>query len=129
MDIKTHDKIDFKLCGRPVFVGENKSQVEFRSTEEMTVDEPGLVHGGFVFGLADHAAMLAVNHPNVVLGSAEVKFLKPVVAREKLIADAAVVESAKNRHIVDVTVSCLDTLVFKGRFICFILEQHVLQAS
>jgi acyl-coenzyme A thioesterase PaaI-like protein len=44
----------------------------------MVVDAHGLVHGGFVFGLADYAAMLAVNDPNVVLGAAEARFLKPV---------------------------------------------------
>jgi acyl-coenzyme A thioesterase PaaI-like protein len=44
----------------------------------MAVDDRGLVHGGFVFGLADHAAMLAVNDPNVVLGAASTRFLKPV---------------------------------------------------
>lgn len=129
MDIKTHDRIDYALCGKPIYVGDKKAQIEFITIEKMVVDKLGLVHGGFVFGLADHAAMLAVNHPNVVLGGADVKFMKPVVAGEKLIADAAVVESVKNKHIVDVTVSYQDRPVFKGRFVCFVLEQHVLQAS
>jgi len=43
----------------------------------MVVDDHKLVHGGFIFGAADYAAMAAVNDPNVVLGSAEVSFLKP----------------------------------------------------
>jgi acyl dehydratase len=34
--------------------------------------------------------MIAVNHPNVVLGAAEVKFLKPVKAGETVIAEAKV---------------------------------------
>jgi acyl-coenzyme A thioesterase PaaI-like protein len=45
---------------------------------KMAVNEKGLVHGGFILGLADHAAMLAVNHPDVVLGGAECNFLAPV---------------------------------------------------
>lgn len=129
MDIKTHDKIDYRLCGKPVSVEEDKSRIEFTATEEMTVDGPGLVHGGFVFGLADHAAMLAVNHPNVVLGGAEVKFLKPVEAGTKLIADAVVVESVKNKRVVDATVTSQGTTIFSGRFVCFILDQHVLTVS
>jgi acyl-coenzyme A thioesterase PaaI-like protein len=44
----------------------------------MAADQRGLVHGGFTFGLADYAAMVAVNDPNVVLGAAEVRFLAPV---------------------------------------------------
>ena len=126
MDVKTHEKIDYRLCGKPVALEEKKSSVEFAATEDMVVDGPGLVHGGFVFGLADHAAMLAVNHPNVVLGSADVKFLKPVRVGEPLLAEAVVTESVKSRHMVDVTVACNHTPVFTGRFVCFVLEQHVL---
>ena len=126
MEIKTHEKIDYHLCGKPVAVEENKSWIEFTANEGMIVDEPGLVHGGFVFGLADHAAMLAVNHPNVVLGGADVKFLKPVKVGEPLVAEALVTESVKNRHMVDVTVSSKKTPVFTGRFVCFVLDQHVL---
>ena len=44
----------------------------------MAADGRGLVHGGFTFGLADFAAMCAVNDPNVVLGAATCKFLAPV---------------------------------------------------
>ena len=128
MEIKTHDKIDYRLCGKPVSVEEDKSRIEFKATEDMTVDSPGLVHGGFVFGLADHAAMLAVNHPNVVLGGADVKFLKPVKVGELLVADATVTESVKNRHMVDVSVTCGNTPVFTGRFVCFVLDQHILKA-
>ena len=127
MEIKTHEKINSRLCGTPVSVGNNKSRVEFSATEDMIVDEPGLVHGGFVFGLADHAAMLAVNHPNVVLGGADVKFLKPVRVGDALVAEAVVTESIKNRHRVDVTVTCEKGPVFKGSFVCFVLDHHVLK--
>lgn len=44
----------------------------------MKVDSHGLIHGGFLFGAADYASMLAVNDPNVVLASAEVRFLRPL---------------------------------------------------
>ncbi len=70
----------------------------------MAADERGLVHGGFVFGLADYAAMLAVNHPNVVLASAEVRFLKPVVVGERLVAEAWVEETDGRKSRVQVEV-------------------------
>jgi acyl-coenzyme A thioesterase PaaI-like protein len=66
----------------------------------MAADDRGLVHGGFVFGLADHAAMLAVNDPFVVLGSAEVRFLRPVVVGERLVAEARVGEVAGRKSRV-----------------------------
>ena len=88
MEIITHKAIDPDLCGTPVAVSDGYSRVEIATTARMAVDDKGLVHGGFVFGLADHAAMIAVNHPNVVLGSAEVKFVKPVRVGERIVAEA-----------------------------------------
>lgn len=126
MDVLTHKMIDNELCGRPLLVEDNYSKVEMITTRKMAVDVTGLVHGGFIFGLADYSAMIAVNHPNVVLGAAEVKFLKPVKAGEVLIAEARAGEKEGKRHSVSVTVKNGDTEVFKGMFICFTLDKHVL---
>lgn len=79
-EIKTHQRINRHLCDAPLETRAGGSLVEMVAGSDMAVDGQGLTHGGFVFGLADHAAMIAVNHPNVVLGSADVKFLKPVQA-------------------------------------------------
>jgi uncharacterized protein (TIGR00369 family) len=107
-------------------IGNGRSRVELTTTPAMIADDSGLVHGGFVFGLADHAAMIAVNHPNVVLGSAEVKFLKPVVLGQTVVAEARVVSSSGKRHQARVTVTRGETMVFSGDFTCFVLETHVL---
>ena len=93
----------------------------------MAVDHSGLVHGGFIFGLADYAAMLAVNHPNVVLGSANVKFTKPVKTDEALCAEAEVISSEGKKHVVNVAVKRGNDVVFSGEFACFVLEKHVLE--
>jgi len=90
------------------------------------VDHTGLVHGGFIFGLADHAAMIAVNHPNVVLGGADIKFLKPVKTGEKVIATANVILKDGKKHMVSATVNRGDDTVFQGEFTCFVLDHHVL---
>ena len=86
MEIITHNRIDQELCGKPLLLEEGYSRVELLTTERMAVDRVGLIHGGFIFGLADYAAMIAVNHPNVVLGAADVKFLKPVTIVERFTA-------------------------------------------
>jgi len=126
MKILTHKGINQRLCGRPLKVTDGFSQVELHTTEDMAVDESGLVHGGFIFGLADYAAMIAVNHPNVVLGAADVRFLKPVKTDEVVVAEAEVsLKEGKNR-VVSVTVKNGDVKVFEGKFICFVLDKHVL---
>lgn len=126
MEIITHRNIDAKLCGTPVAVEKGRSRVVLEATGEMAADETGLVHGGFIFGLADYAAMIAVNHPNVVLGGADVKFLKPVKVGQTVTAEAAVTEEKGRRRVVRVTAASGDLRVFEGEFTCFVLDRHVL---
>jgi acyl-coenzyme A thioesterase PaaI-like protein len=132
LEIRTHLGLDRRLCGQPSAVEEGSAVVAIEALPEMAADERGLVHGGFVFGLADHAAMLAVNHPNVVLGSAEVRFLKPVAVGERLEARAVVEEAdgRKSRVRVEVLRAGAPTeVVMAGTFLCFVLERHVLDTG
>jgi len=129
MEIITHQMIDQELCGKPLAVSQGRSRIEMLTTDRMTADPSGLVHGGFIFGLADYAAMLAVNHPNVVLGGADVKFLKPVQVDETVVAQATVEEIKGKKQVVSVEVLKGDEKVFEGSFVCFVLEQHVLEGS
>ncbi len=130
-EIKTHRSIDRELFGTPVAVEPGWARVELRTRHEMAVDDEGLVHGGFVFGLADHAAMLAVNHPHVVLGAADVRFLEPVQVGERVLADAHAAEGEGKKRQVQVSVYRVreDAVedVMTGTFTCFVLDHHVLR--
>jgi acyl-coenzyme A thioesterase PaaI-like protein len=129
---QTHSAIDPRLCGRPVLLSPGAARVELETVPEMAADEIGLVHGGFVFGLADYAAMLAVNHPNVVLGSAQTRFLKPVVVGERLVAAASLTEEEGRKRRVSVEVrrkeqvGQVGEVVMTGDFLCFVPHRHVL---
>jgi len=128
MEQRTHRLTSERLVGKPVKIEPGKAEVELLTTEEMAVDEYGLVHGGFTFGLADYAAMLAVNEPTVVLGKAEVKFLKPVRAGERLVARAEVIEDPGRKKLVKAEVfNERNEKVFEGTFHCYVLEKHVLE--
>ena len=127
MEINTHRKIDPLLCGRPVELKAGYSRVEMVCEACMAADEKGLVHGGFIFGLADYAAMIAVNHPNVVLGGANSRFLKPVSVGETVTAEARLTETSGRKHTVAVSVEREGEAVFNGQFTCFVLEAHVLE--
>lgn len=126
MEIITHQQIDQDLCGKPLEVSQGFSRIEMTTSARMAADATGLVHGGFVFGLADYAAMLAVNHPHVVLGAAEAKFLKPVRAGETVVAQGTVQDRQGKKQIVGVQVLKGAQKVFEGTFTCFVLDQHVL---
>lgn len=128
--IATHPRIDPSLCGTPVLVEPGRAEVRLVASAVMAADDLGLCHGGFVFGLADYAAMLAVNDPNVVLGAAQVKFLRPVRVGEAIVARARCSEGQGKKRIVAVEVvragADAGEVVFTGEFVCFVLDRHVL---
>jgi len=128
LEPRTHLRIDPAWCGTPLELREGSAEVELLTRPEMAADEQGLVHGGFIFGLADYAAMLAVNEPNVVLANADVSFLKPVRVGERLVAIAAVGDVEGHKHRVHCAVRGADGDVLQGRFTCVVTRRHVLEA-
>lgn len=129
MQPNTHLALRPELCGAPRELTQGRAVLALRTTREMAADDLGLVHGGFVFGLADAAAMFAINDPLVVLGSAETRFLAPVVVGEELVATAQVTRVEGKKHYVEVDVlRGEEDKVFQGTFLCFVPAHHVLSA-
>jgi acyl-coenzyme A thioesterase PaaI-like protein len=127
MKIKTHDRISRTIVGVPLEVVEGvKGVAELTATAEMAADSTGLVHGGFTFGLADYVAMLAVNHPNVVLGQAQVKFNAPVRVGETMRAEAIIIKTEGRKREVKIDVKVGENMVFTGTFTCYTLDKHIL---
>ena len=129
MASNTHLGIDPRLCGTVAQLEPGRAVVRLATTADMVADDRGLVHGGFVFGLADYAAMLAVNDPNVVLGAAQTRFLKPVRRGDLVTATATVRGARGKKRLVQVTCERGDDVVMSGEFTCFVLPQHVLDAG
>lgn len=126
----THQAINQRLNGTVRELEPGRCTVEMPLVDEMAVDDRGLVHGGFIFGASDHAAMLAVNDPYVVLVAAEVKFLAPARVGETLRFEATVDGSTGKRRKVSVVGRRLDGVeLFLGTFACAILEKHVLESK
>jgi uncharacterized protein (TIGR00369 family) len=126
MEPRTHLSIDRELCGTPQELAPGVAVVTLETTARMAADPRGLVHGGFVFGLADYAAMLAVNDPHVVLGESSVKFLRPVRSGERVVARAEVTHAQGKKREVLVRAWVGDVTVMEGTFACFVLDCHVL---
>lgn len=126
MEQRTHHAIDARLVGRPVELAAGRARVELVALAEMAADERGLVHGGFTFGLADYAAMLAVNEPTVVIGGAQLKFIAPVVVGDVIVADATVERAEGKKRLVRVVVAKDGAPVLEGELTCFVPDGHVL---
>jgi acyl-coenzyme A thioesterase PaaI-like protein len=129
MEQRTHDKIAPLLCGRPVELEPGRARVVLELTEAMAADARGLVHGGFTFGLADHAAMLAVNEPTVVLASATVKFLGPLVVGDRVEAEATVERSEGKKRWVNVVLRRAGTPMLEGEFLAIVPARHILDGA
>lgn len=110
MELRTHRQLSPKLCGAVTSLGKNVAEVTLTLTSEMAVDEQGLVHTEFVFGLADYAAMAAVNHPWVVL-------------------TGAASDGDPIRPRVDVEVTRDDEVVASFVMKCAVLDRHVLEET
>jgi acyl-coenzyme A thioesterase PaaI-like protein len=119
--------ISREWVGEPLELAPGTAVARLLTRTEMAADERGLVHGGFAFGLADYAAMLAVNDPYVVLGAAETRFLAPVRVGEVLTA-RAVVESAEGKKRLVKCSVMTDREVLVATFTCFVLPKHVFDA-
>jgi len=127
MDIRTHPSIDRALCGEPTQLSPGVAEVLLTTTSAMAADAQGLVHGGFVFGALDYAAMLAVNDPLVVLGSASVRFLAPVRVGDAVRCHAEVCETKGKKRVVRVVARVESRDVVSGELVAFVLDKHLLE--
>jgi len=126
MQQNTHLNINTSLCGKATTLEKGYAEVLLHTTQQMSADAEGLVHGGFVFGAADYAAMSAVNDPFVVLGASSSKFLAPVKVGDVVLCKAVIVSDKGKKKVVEVEAFISDKLVFTGEFTTFVLDKHVL---
>jgi len=126
MTLHTHLSINNALCGKVTKLAVGYAEVLLHTTQQMTVDTQGLVHGGFVFGAADYAAMSVVNDPYVVLGSSSSKFVSPVRVGDVVLCKATILSEKGKKKVVEVQAFVSEKLVFEGSFTTFVLDEHVL---
>lgn len=128
-DLKTHLKIKSILVGNLVAMAKNTSKVVLQTTHDMSVDEFGLIHSGFLFGSAEYAAVAAVNEPNVVVIGCRSKFFAPAKVGDLITFEAkGRFEDARKREI-KVIGMINEIKVFEGLFQAVLLEKHILQTK
>lgn len=128
-DLRTHLKIRRNLCGTIIAFEQGYAKITLQTTNEMLVDEFGLVHSGFVFSAADYAAAVAVNEENVVIIGSRVKFLAPAKVNDLIEFEAhAKFEDTRKREI-KVNGYINDIRVFEGFFQAVVLERHILKTK
>ena len=127
ISLNTHMKINNNFSGEVVEISPGHAKVVLDTIEVMRADEVGLVHGGFIFGAADFAAMAAVNEPNVVLASCTCLFLSPVRVGDSVSFIAEEHQQEGRKRTVNVKGYVYEIKVFEGEFKTIITDRHVLR--
>ncbi|MGE4397570.1 MAG: hotdog domain-containing protein [Sulfurimonas sp.] len=125
--LKTHEEINRDLCGEIEKMDVGYVKLKLVTTHDMIADSKGLIHGGFIFGAADYAAMAAVNERNVVLVASNCQFLSPVKFGDIVNFTAKVRHKEGRKRNVRVTGNVLDIKVFDGEFKTVVTDRHVLK--
>ncbi len=126
-ELKTHLKFNPKY-GRLIEITDKGAKVILETTNDMAVDEEGLIHGGFTFGAADFCAMASVNEPYVVLVKAtDCEFMAPVKAGDIVEFQGEILMKEKRKVEVKVTGTLKDIKIFEGIFSCVVLDMHVFE--
>ncbi|MBE0513809.1 hotdog domain-containing protein [Sulfurimonas sp.] len=125
--LKTHEEVNHDLCGEIEKMDIGYVELKLVTTHDMIADSKGLIHGGFVFGAADYAAMAAVNERNVVLVASNCQFLSPVKFGDIINFTAKVRHKEGRKRNVHVIGNVLDIKVFDGEFKTVVTDRHVLK--
>jgi len=128
-DLLTHSKIKSSFVGSLTKLEKSISKVALQTTNEMVVDEFGLIHNGFIFGSAEYAAIAAVNQANVVIIGCRAKFFAPAKLGDIIEFEAkGRFEEARKREI-KVVGRINEIKVFEGIFQAILLENHILKTK
>lgn len=127
--INTHKRINKTFSGKVVALEKSYCKVAFLTTNDMRVDELGLVHSGFVFSAADYAASIAVNEQNTVIIGSKVSFLAPAKVGDLVEIEARVKFEDLRKREIEVEGKINEIKVFQGTFHAVILEKHIFKTK
>ncbi|NPA55366.1 MAG: PaaI family thioesterase [Epsilonproteobacteria bacterium] len=125
--LETHKEINQVFAGKLIEQKDHYAKVKLETREEMAVDSHGLIHGGFLFSAADFCAMATVNHPNVVLVTAKVKFLVPAKVGDVVYFESEMIFDDDKKQEISVIGRVNGIKIFEGLFGTVVLKKHVLK--
>ena len=124
--VKANQLINQHIVGVLDELTKDEATVRLSCTEDMVVDEKGLIHSGFIFSSANYAATAAVNSPYSVLAVSKVNFLAPLALNDTVIFIAKAMQTESRKRVVEVLGYLNDVKVFEGEFSIVVLDRHVM---
>lgn len=92
------------------------------TTEGMGLKKSGIIRGHILFAQANTLANAIVDCEMAVTAEAQISYLAPAYAGEKLLAKAKVISSRVHRKKVEVVIKSPQRLVFEGMFQIYALD-------
>lgn len=100
--------IDLQLDGYGISLLEIK--------EDMVFEKTGITRGHYIFAQANSLAVALINEEIALTAKADIRFIRPVYLKERLVAKARVIQSNEERSQIDVNTFVNSEIVFKGTF-------------
>lgn len=100
--------IDLQLDGYGI------SLLEIR--DDMVFEKTGITRGHYIFAQANSLAIALINEEIALTVKADIRFIRPVYLKERLIAKARVIQSSSERSQIEVNTFVNSEIVFKGLF-------------
>ncbi len=119
---KNHSKIVglgiSEIIGEVVELEVNKHGISFLETDSnMAFKSSDIIKGYYIFSMAESLALAVIDQKSALAGVANMKYKKPVMAGDKLVARAEVTMQRDNKYFVHVLISVKREQVFRGKFI------------
>lgn len=92
------------------------------TTEEMAFERSRVVRGQYIFAQAESLAIALIDADVVLTGLANVKFKRPVIMGEKLVAKGEVIRTRRTQHVVLVETRVGTENIFRGKFSVFAVD-------
>lgn len=115
-----------KWTGQVSLIKSDRSEIIFKTLDEMAIDEHGLVHSSFLLGACEYAALTVINGENMFIQNIEAEYLAPVEVGTECIIKALVKYQGDKKKIVFVQAFKDQIKIFDGTFSILELEQHIL---
>ncbi len=93
-------------------------------TSDMTFERTNILRGHYIFAQGNSLAVALVDAEVALTASAEVKYLKPVMSGQRVVAKANVLNKSGSRFTVQVDCLVNQDLVFKGRYVIVSLDKE-----
>ena len=94
-------------------------------TQDMVLEKAGVLHGYFMYAMADTLSLALVDAEHALTGVANVKYKVPVRAGSKLVARAEVANKRGPRYFIHVFIRSNNVEVFRAKFTIVALDDQV----